>query len=119
MDGREIYRFATDAKVYRTILDAAEMEILEEDTYFIPHQANLRILRKMQETNSIADSQFYVNGIQTIGNTAAVSVFLGLYDVLRNNLAPNGTKHYLLGAFGMGGKSGGALLTVNGSVLLV
>ncbi len=119
MDGREIYRFATDAKVYRTILDAAEMEVLEENTYFIPHQANLRILRKMQETNNIPDSQFYVKGIQTIGNTAAVSVFLGLYDVLQNSLAPKGTKHFLLGAFGMGGKSGGVLLTINGNVLLV
>lgn len=119
MDGREIYRFATDAKVYKTILDAAEMDEIAEGTYFIPHQANLRILNKMQENNNIAEARFYKNGIQTIGNTAAASVFLGLYDVLKNSLAPEGTKHYLLGAFGMGGKSGGVLLTVNGDVLLV
>ncbi len=119
MDGREIYRFATNPKVYQTILSSAEMDTLEDDTYFIPHQANLRILQKMQEVNAIAGEQFYVNGIQTIGNTAAASVFLGLYDVLKNNLAPVSTKKYLLGAFGMGGKSGGALLTIHGNVTLV
>lgn len=119
MDGREIYRFATNPKVYQTILDAAEMVTLEVDTYFIPHQANLRILQKMQEVNAIDDANFYTNGIQTIGNTAAASVFLGLYDVLKNNLAPDTTKQYLLGAFGMGGKSGGVLLTIKGSVTLV
>ncbi len=119
MDGREIYRFATDTKVYQTILESAEMDSLPRDTYFIPHQANLRILQKMQDVNGIATTQFYTNGIQTIGNTAAASVFLGLYDVLKNNLAPTETKQYLLGAFGMGGKAGGVLLTVNGKVILV
>lgn len=119
MNGVEIFRFATRPDTFRTILDAAEMETLSPDTYFVPHQANLRILNKLQEQAGVDDAHFYNKGIQTIGNTAAVSVFLGLYDVLKNNLAPEGTKHYLLGAFGMGGKSGGVLLTVQGKVVLV
>ncbi len=119
MDGREIYRFAINPQTFQTILEASGLEKLTEETYFIPHQANLRILNKMQESNGIADSHFYKNGIQTVGNTAAVSVFLGLYDTLKNSLAPKETKHYLLGAFGMGGKSGGVRLTVNGGVVLV
>lgn len=119
MDGREIYRFAVNPKTFEAILEASGLKELTPDVYFIPHQANLRILNKMQETVGIDDAHFYNKGIQTIGNTAAVSVFLGLYDTLKNSLAPATTQHYLLGAFGMGGKSGGVLLTVNGEVVLV
>lgn len=119
MNGVEIFRFATRPDTFNTILEASGLAALNNDVYFIPHQANLRIINKLQENAGVDDAYFYKKGIQTIGNTAAVSVFLGLYDVLKNNLAPTGTQHYLLGAFGMGGKAGGVLLTVNGAVILI
>ena len=47
----------------------------------VPHQANLRIIRGMQERLGIDDSKVMIN-IDHFGNTTAGTIPLGLMDAL-------------------------------------
>src|SRR5271165_2040841 len=47
----------------------------------VPHQANLRIIRAMQERLGVADSKILIN-IDHFGNTTAATIPLGLMDAL-------------------------------------
>ena len=47
----------------------------------VPHQANLRIIRAMQERLGVDDSKILVN-IDRFGNTTAATIPLGLMDAV-------------------------------------
>jgi 3-oxoacyl-[acyl-carrier-protein] synthase-3 len=74
----------------------------------VPHQANLRIIRAMQERLGIDDSKVIVN-IDRYGNTTAGTIPLGLCDALGQGRLQKGDLVMLV-AVGAGYTSGGILL---------
>jgi 3-oxoacyl-[acyl-carrier-protein] synthase-3 len=74
----------------------------------VPHQANLRIIRGMQERLGVDDSKVLVN-IDRYGNTVAGTIPLGLRDAVEQGKLKKGDL-VLLVAVGAGYTAGGVLL---------
>src|SRR6202049_3334372 len=74
----------------------------------VPHQANLRIIRAMQERLGIDDSKVMVN-IDRFANTTGGTIPLGLRDAVEQNKLHKGDL-VLLVAVGAGYTTGGVLL---------
>ena len=74
----------------------------------VPHQANLRIIRAMQERLGVDDSKVLVN-IDRYGNTTGGTIPLGLCDALSEGRLRKGDLVMLV-AVGAGYTSGGILL---------
>jgi 3-oxoacyl-[acyl-carrier-protein] synthase III len=74
----------------------------------VPHQANLRIIRAMQERLGIDDSKVMVN-IDRYGNTTAATIPLGLRDALAEKRLKKGDL-VLLVSVGAGYTTGGILM---------
>jgi 3-oxoacyl-[acyl-carrier-protein] synthase III len=74
----------------------------------VPHQANLRIIRAMQERLGIEDSKVMIN-IDRYGNTTAGTIPLGLMDALSEKRIKKDDL-VLLVAVGAGYTSGSVLL---------
>ena len=74
----------------------------------VPHQANLRIIRAMQERLGIDDSKVMTN-IDRYGNTTAATIPLGLRDAVEEGRLRKGDL-VLLVAVGAGYTTGGMLL---------
>jgi 3-oxoacyl-[acyl-carrier-protein] synthase-3 len=74
----------------------------------VPHQANLRIIRAMQDRLGVDDSKVLVN-IDRYGNTTAGTIPLGLCDALGQGRIRKGDLIMLV-AVGAGYTSGGILL---------
>jgi 3-oxoacyl-[acyl-carrier-protein] synthase-3 len=84
MNGREIYKFAVKV-VPESILEAIEeagMTISDLD-YLVPHQANIRIVKAIQERLGLDDSQIFVN-MDKYGNTSAASIPIALTEALES-----------------------------------
>jgi 3-oxoacyl-[acyl-carrier-protein] synthase III len=77
-------------------------------TLVVPHQANLRIIRAMQERLGVDDSKVMVN-IDRYGNTTAGTIPLGLRDAVAEGRLKKGDL-VLLAAVGAGYTTGGVLL---------
>ena len=74
----------------------------------VPHQANLRIIRAMQERLGVDDSKVLVN-IERYANTTAGTLPLGLCDALAQGRLKKGDLVLLI-AVGAGFTTGGVLL---------
>ena len=74
----------------------------------VPHQANLRIIRAMQERLGVDDSKIMIN-IERYGNTTAGTIPLGLRDAVEQGRLKKGDL-VLLVAVGAGYTAGGVLL---------
>jgi 3-oxoacyl-[acyl-carrier-protein] synthase-3 len=101
MRGRELFRFAVErgSEALREACSGAGLGADEVDWVLI-HQANLRILNRLQEHTGIAPEKWIVN-LGEVGNTAAASVLLTLGDLLGRRVLVDGSR-VLLGAFGAG-----------------
>ncbi len=77
-------------------------------TLVVPHQANLRIIRAMQERLELDDSKVMIN-IDRYGNTTAATIPLGLRDAVEQKRLKQGDL-VLLVSVGEGYPSGGILL---------
>ncbi len=84
MNGNETFKFAV-----RTMLDTC-MEALEHNkispddiALFIPHQANLRIIKATKERLGIQDEKVYTN-VDRYGNTSAGSIPLALDEAVKS-----------------------------------
>ncbi len=74
----------------------------------VPHQANLRIIRAMQERLGVDDSKIMIN-IERYGNTTAGTIPLGLRDAVEQGRLKKGDLVLLI-AVGAGYTTGGVLL---------
>ena len=74
----------------------------------VPHQANLRIIRAMQERLGVEDSKVMVN-IDRYGNTTAATIPLGLRDAVAEGRLKKGDLVLIL-TVGAGYTTGGILL---------
>jgi 3-oxoacyl-[acyl-carrier-protein] synthase III len=74
----------------------------------VPHQANLRIIRAMQERLGVDDSKILVN-IERYGNTTAATIPLGLMDAIEQGRLKKGDLVLLI-AVGAGYTTGAVLM---------
>jgi 3-oxoacyl-[acyl-carrier-protein] synthase III len=108
-EGQQVFKYAV-----RRMCELST-KLLERNGYtskdlalVVPHQANLRIIRAMQERLGIEDSKVMIN-IDRYGNTTAGTIPLGLMDALSEKRLKKGDL-VLLVAVGAGYTSGSVLL---------
>ena len=105
MDGKETYRLAT-----RTLASTAQASIErsglepEDIALYVPHQANLRIIRAVAKGLALPMSKFFVN-LDRYGNTLGASVPIALSEAIEEGRVQVGDRIVLI-AFGAGFTSG-------------
>lgn len=84
MEGKEVFKHAVKAMedAVRTLL-AQEGVAIEEISLLIPHQANLRILKKLAERLGLPQSKVFIN-VNKCGNTSAATVPIALDEANRS-----------------------------------
>ena len=82
MDGRQVYRFATNviASSIQDVLKMAEMSI-EDVALIVPHQANTRIIETAAKKLKVPLEKFYLN-VEHTGNTSAASIPIALCEAV-------------------------------------
>ncbi len=108
MEGREVFKHAVKCmeEAMRKLLGREGLE-MDEVKLVIPHQANVRILKKLIERLGVEDQAVFIN-VPKYGNTSAASVPIALDEAGRDGLLKSGEK-LLLCSFG-GGFTWGATL---------
>ncbi len=108
MDGREVFKFATK-KIVESVNRVAQKAgiALDDVKYFVPHQANARIVEVAAKKLGVPYEKFYVN-IERYGNTSSASIPTALNEMNEKGLLQKGDKIILCG-FG-GGLSWGTIL---------
>lgn len=108
-EGQQVFKYAV-----RRMSELA-CQILERNGFstkdlalVVPHQANLRIIRAMQERLGVEDAKIMVN-IDRYGNTTAATIPLGLADALEQKRLRKGDLVLLI-AVGAGYTTGAVLL---------
>ena len=101
MNGQEVYKFAITSceSIIKEILDKNNLSI-DDISYVIPHQANLRIINSFASKLGIDMNKVYVN-LDKYGNTSAASVAIALAEAKEKKLIKKGDKLLLVG-FGAG-----------------
>jgi 3-oxoacyl-(acyl-carrier-protein) synthase III len=110
MDGGRMFRSAVTAfsDVIESVASRARTAI-SDFNWFIPHQANERILKSVATKVKAIPEKFFSN-IKLVGNTSAASIPLALKDLQKQAKVQSGDK-LLLCAVGAGLTSAGAVLT--------
>ena len=109
MNGKEVYRFVARVLpeyVEKLIADAGMKN--EDIDYLIPHQANLRIIKAVQERLGYSDEKVVTN-IERFGNTSAASIPLALVESVEQGKVKLGSTAILTG-FGAGMTWGGCIV---------
>ena len=109
MNGREVFKFATK-KVIKSLEKVLEETNLttEDIKYFIPHQANARIVEVISNKLKIPFDKFYMN-MAEYGNTSSASIPIALNELNEKGLIERGDKIVLTG-FGGGMNYGDCLV---------
>jgi 3-oxoacyl-[acyl-carrier-protein] synthase-3 len=109
MNGREVFRRAVKSMVVAVDRIFADCNISAEDVdYFVPHQANMRIIEAIAEYVHLPLERFLTT-IERTGNTSSASVGITLDDGLKRGKFAAGNRVLLL-AFGAGLTFGATLL---------
>lgn len=108
-EGQQVFKYAV-----RRMCEVS-CALLERNGYshkdlalVVPHQANLRIIRAMQERLGVDDSKVMIN-IDRYGNTTAATIPLGLRDAVEEKRLKKGDL-VLLVSVGAGYTTGGVLM---------
>jgi len=90
MNGREVFKFATRVLVSSAekLLDQLGMTVDDIDLY-VPHQANVRIIKHAVERLGIPEDKVVVN-VDRYGNTSSGSIPLALADAVRDRRVNRG-----------------------------
>lgn len=109
MDGQEVYKFAvsTVPKSISKVLQQARLET-EDISYFVLHQANVRILQSVAKRLKAPEEKFPIS-LDHCGNISAASVPILLDEMNRKGMLKRGDR-LILSGFGGGLTWGTALL---------
>jgi 3-oxoacyl-[acyl-carrier-protein] synthase-3 len=90
MNGREVFKFATRVLVSSAekLLDQLGLTVDDIDLY-VPHQANIRIIKHAVERLGIPEEKVVVN-VDRYGNTSSGSIPLALADAVRERRVDKG-----------------------------
>lgn len=113
MKGNEVFKIAVQTLTNDVIniLEKNEIHTSQIDL-FIPHQANLRIIKAVQEKLNLSDEKCVIS-VQKYGNTSAASIPMAMNDAYEDGRLKTGSL-ILLDAFGGGFTWGSALLKFGG-----
>ncbi|HEX4537605.1 MAG TPA: beta-ketoacyl-ACP synthase III [Candidatus Acidoferrum sp.] len=108
-EGSQVFKYAV-RRMAELAVNLLERNGFKSDdlALVVPHQANLRIIRAMQERLGVEDSKVMVN-IDRYGNTTAGTIPLGLRDAVVEGRLKKGDL-VLLVAVGAGYTTGGVLM---------
>jgi len=108
-EGSQVFKYAV-RRMAELAVNLLERNGFKSDdlALVVPHQANLRIIRAMQERLGVEDSKVMVN-IDRYGNTTAGTIPLGLCDAVAEGRLKKGDL-ILLVAVGAGYTTGGVLM---------
>ncbi len=108
-EGSQVFKYAV-RRMAELAVNLLERNGFKSDdlALVVPHQANLRIIRAMQERLGVDDSKVMVN-IDRYGNTTAGTIPLGLRDAVAEGRLKKGDL-VLLVAVGAGYTTGGVLM---------
>lgn len=108
-DGKEVYKFATKALPTASEKAAAKIGLnINEIDWFIPHQANIRIIETAAKNLNVSIEKFIVN-IQEHGNTSSASIPIALHEAISSGQIKRGEKLCLVG-FGAGLTMGAVII---------
>lgn len=108
MDGREVFKFATKKVIKSLEKVMEEANITPDDVkYFVPHQANARIVETISKKLNIPFEKFYMN-MNRFGNTSSASIPIALNELNEKGLLERGDK-IIMSGFG-GGMTWGTML---------
>ena len=108
-DGSQVFKYAVRRMAELTTCLLERNGFTSDDlALVVPHQANLRIIRAMQQRLGVDDSKVMVN-IDKYGNTTGGTIPLGLRDAVEQGRLRKGDL-VLLAAVGAGYTTGGVLL---------
>ena len=101
MRGNETFKMAVRCieEVCREVLEAAHLSPSDVD-WFVPHQANRRILDAVAQRMGISDERCYIN-VDRYGNTSSASIPIALDEAVRSEKIKPG-HIVLMAAFGAG-----------------
>jgi 3-oxoacyl-[acyl-carrier-protein] synthase-3 len=101
MNGREVFRFATRvmASATREAVSLASWE-LDDVTWVIPHQANMRIIEAAARGLRMPIEKFVIN-LSRYGNTSTASIPIATCEALESGRIQDGD-HLVLVGFGAG-----------------
>lgn len=110
LEGKEVFKHAVKrmGESGKACLEHENLTI-DDLTWVVPHQANLRIIDALAKHLSIPQEIIYKT-VHKYGNTSASSIPLALHDLLEEHNVKANDK-FLLVAFGAGLTWGGAILT--------
>ncbi len=108
-DGKTVYKFAVAALPKAFELAAEKIGVTKEEIdWFIPHQANIRIIETAAKKLGVSMDKFVVT-LDHFGNTSSASIPLALDEAIRNGTVKKGDKIALIG-FGAGFTYGGIVM---------
>lgn len=108
MDGKQVFKFAVHAMVEVMERVLEETGVNPDDiAYFVPHQANIRIIKAAAQRFNQPLEKFQMNMHRT-GNSSAASIPMALAELMESGRVKPGDKIMMAG-FG-GGLSAGAIL---------
>ena len=115
MNGKGVYTFVV--KLLPNYVDELIKSVglkTEDIDYMVPHQANIRIIRAVQERIGISDDKVVTN-LEYYGNTSAASIPIALVEGVKNgSMKLNST--VLLCGFGAGMTWGGAIVRLRDGI---
>jgi 3-oxoacyl-[acyl-carrier-protein] synthase-3 len=113
MDGREVFKFAVRSmeEVSRESLAKAGLSV-EEVTYLLPHQANLRIMTALAKALGMPGDRL-ISNVDKYGNTSSASIPIALCEAWEQGRLKQGD-NLLLTAVGGGLSWGAAVLRWTG-----
>ena len=108
-NGKEVYKFATNVLPKSFNIISAKTGITKEEIdWFIPHQANVRIIETAAKKLGVSMDKFVVT-LDHYGNTSSASIPLALAEAVEDGRIKRGDKLALIG-FGAGLTYGGIVL---------
>lgn len=108
-NGKEVYKFATQALPKSFELAAAKAGLTKDDIdWFIPHQANVRIIETAAKKLKVGLDKFIIT-LDHFGNTSSASIPLALNEGIDKGIVKRGQKLALIG-FGAGLTYGGIVM---------
>ena len=118
MDGRRVFRFATEILAQATLqaLDKAGVK-LEDVRLIVPHQANARIIEAAAKRLGV-NGDVMVNNIANYGNTSTASIPLALKEAVAAGRLQRGDQLVLVG-FGAGLTWGACVIEWEGAPVRV
>jgi 3-oxoacyl-[acyl-carrier-protein] synthase-3 len=101
MNGREVFRFATNvmASATRDVVKRAGLQMADIEV-IVPHQANLRIIEAAARGLRLPMERFFVN-IERYGNTSSASIPIAVCEAVQEGRIVPGD-HVVLVGFGAG-----------------